>query len=280
VIDEGRASAAAFLRSHGFRPRHRLGQNFLDDPAALAQIASAADIHSDDTVLEIGCGFGNLTAVLAASAARVIAVEVDGKLLELASEYLKDTDNVDLVQGDILKLAMDELGLTPAYVAAANIPYYVTSPIIRHLLESVPKPRRIVLTIQEEVARRACASPPEMSMLALSVQVYGDAEVVGKIPPHAFYPAPKVSSAILRIDAYDTPAVAPNRLPTLFGVAKACFTHRRKMLRNSLAQGLHIPVSTASGMLELAGIDPSRRPQTLSIAEWEALTQSVEGTRP
>jgi 16S rRNA (adenine1518-N6/adenine1519-N6)-dimethyltransferase len=278
VIGGGRVSAEAFLRSHGFHPRHRLGQNFLEDPAALEQIAYAAGIHPNDAVLEIGCGFGSLTALLAASAARVIAVEVDGKLLELAAEYLKDTGNVHLVRGDILKLAPDQLGLTPGYIAAANIPYYVTSPIIRHLLESVPKPRRMVLTIQEEVARRACASPPEMSMLALSVQVYGAAEVVSVIPPHAFYPVPKVSSAVLRIEAYDAPAVPINRLPGLFRVAKACFTHRRKMLRNSLAQGLRVPVSTASGMLELAGIEPSRRPQTLSLAEWDALSQTVEAT--
>ena len=279
MIHEGRVSAAEFLRSHGIRPRHRLGQNFLEDPSALAQIASAADIQSDDTVLEIGCGFGSLTALLATVAARVIAVEVDGRLLALASEYLRGVGNVDLVHGDILQLRPASLGLTPAYVAAANIPYYVTSPIIRHLLESTPKPRRLVLTIQEEVARRACASPPQMSMLSLSVQVYGSAEVVAAIPPQAFYPAPKVNSAVLRIEAYDSPVVPSNRLPILFRIAKACFMHRRKMLRNSLAQGLHISADEASGVLARAGIEPTRRPQTLSIAEWDALSQAAEAKR-
>ncbi|MFN2120511.1 MAG: ribosomal RNA small subunit methyltransferase A, partial [Anaerolineales bacterium] len=156
---------------------------------------------------------------------------------------------------------------------------YVTSPIIRHLLESLPRPRRMVLTIQEEVARRACASPPEMSMLSLSVQVYGSAEVVAIIPPPAFYPVPKVSSAVLRIEAYDSPLVPYGRLPILFQVAKVCFMHRRKMLRNSLAQGLHVPAEAASRILETAGIEPSRRPQTLSLAEWDVLSQLVETNR-
>jgi 16S rRNA (adenine1518-N6/adenine1519-N6)-dimethyltransferase len=276
---ERRVSASEFLRRHGIRPRHRLGQNFLEDPSALAEIAAAAGIGPDDTVLEIGCGFGSLTALLAAVPSKVVAVEVDARLLELAKEYLAGLANVDLVCGDILKLAPAELGLSPAYIAAANIPYYVTSPIIRHLLESKPKPRRLVLTIQEEVARRACAAPPHMSMLALSVQVYGSPEVVSTIPPQAFYPVPKVSSAILRIEAYDTPVVPPARLPMLFRVAKACFTHRRKMLRNSLGQGLSISVGAASKMLELAGIEPTRRPQTLGLAEWDSLTQAVEAER-
>jgi len=279
VIHEGRTSAAEFLRSHGIRPRHRLGQNFLEDPSALAQVAAAAAIQPDDTVLEIGCGFGSLTALLATKAARVVAVEVDERLVKLASEYLRAVGNVDLVAGDILKLGPADLGLGPGYVAAANIPYYVTSPIIRHLLESTPKPRRLVLTIQEEVARRACASPPQMSMLSLSVQVYGSAEVVDTILPEAFYPVPKVRSAILRIEAYDSPAVASSRLPVLFQLAKACFMHRRKMLRNSLAQGLRVSVDDASGLLEQSGIDPGRRPQTLTIAEWEALSQAVAAKR-
>jgi 16S rRNA (adenine1518-N6/adenine1519-N6)-dimethyltransferase len=279
VTDGGGISAAAFLRSHGIRPRHRLGQNFLEDPAALAAIVSAAGIETDDTVLEIGCGFGSLTALLASTAARVVAVEVDGRLLELASEYLRGLGNVDLVRGDILKLSPAELGLKPAYLAAANIPYYVTSPIIRHLLESTPKPRRLVLTIQEEVARRACAAPPEMSLLSLSIQVYGSPQVVAIIPPQAFYPVPKVNSAVLRIDAYDSPVVPPSRLAILFRVARACFAHRRKMLRNSLAPGLNISAGAASAILQAAGIEPSRRPQTLSVAEWGSLTRAVEAER-
>jgi 16S rRNA (adenine1518-N6/adenine1519-N6)-dimethyltransferase len=275
----GRASAAEFLRSHGVRPRHRLGQNFLDDPAALAQIASAAGIQPDDTVLEIGCGFGSLTAMLASAAAKVVAVELDVALLRLASEYLREFGNVELVYGDILKLAPAELGLAPGYIAAANVPYYVTSPIIRHLLESMPMPRRLVLTIQEEVARRACALPPQMSMLSLSVQVYGAPQVVATIPPEAFYPTPKVNSAVLRIEAYDAPIVPRNRLPTLFRIARGCFVHRRKMLRNSLAQGLGASVDAATSILKAAGIEPSRRPQTLSLAEWDALSQAVKAGR-
>jgi len=268
--------ADKLLRSHGIRPRHRLGQNFLEDEAALAEIAAAARIRPDDTVLEIGCGFGSLTRHLARSAATVIAVEVDPKLAALAAETLSSLGNVRLICGDILALSPAEIGLAPAYIAAANIPYYVTSPIMRHLLESDPKPRRIVLTVQEEVADRVCAHPPHMGLLSLSVQVYGTAEIVARIPAQAFFPAPKVNSAVVRIEAYESPLIPPGLLPVFFKLAKASFLHRRKTLRNSLAAGLNLTPAEAAAMLTAADIDPQRRAQTLDLAEWEVLTREAE----
>ena len=268
--------AAKLLRSHGIRPRHRLGQNFLEDAAALAEIATAARIRPDDTVLEIGCGFGSLTRHLARSAATVIAVELDAKLAALAAEALSSLGNVRLIGGDILALSPAELGLPPAYIAAANIPYYVTSPIIRHLLESEPRPRRIVLTVQQEVAERVCAHPPHMSLLSLSVQVYGKAEIVTRISARAFFPAPKVDSAVVRIEAYESPLIPAGLLPVFFKLAKASFLHRRKTLRNSLAAGLDLGAAEAAGMLTAADIDPQRRAQTLDLAEWEVLTREAE----
>jgi 16S rRNA (adenine1518-N6/adenine1519-N6)-dimethyltransferase len=227
-------------------------------------------------VLEIGCGFGSLTRHLARVAATVVAVEVDNRLAELAGEVLRAFGNVRLVCGDILALSPDELGLAPDYIAAANIPYYVTSPIIRHLLESIPKPRRVVLTVQKEVAERACAVPPQMSLLALSVQVYGKAEIVARIPAQAFFPVPKVDSAVVRIEAYGTPLIAPTLLPVFFRMAKAGFLHRRKTLRNSIASALKLAPPQAADLLVAAEIDPQRRAQTLSLAEWGALSQQAE----
>jgi 16S rRNA (adenine1518-N6/adenine1519-N6)-dimethyltransferase len=275
VIDSGDIDAARLLRSHGVRPRHRLGQNFLQDQAAMAQIAAAARIRPDDTVLEIGCGFGSLTRHLARSAAAVVAVEVDAKLAALAAEFLSSLGNVRLICGDILALSPAEIGLTPSYIAAANIPYYVTSPIIRHLLESDPKPRRIVLTVQQEVAERVCALPPHMGVLSLSVQVYGGAEIVAKIPAQAFFPVPKVDSAVVRIEAYETPLISPVLLPVFFRLARAGFMQRRKTLRNSLAAGLHLSPSEAASLLTGADIDPQRRAETLGLAEWEGLSREA-----
>jgi 16S rRNA (adenine1518-N6/adenine1519-N6)-dimethyltransferase len=263
--------AAALLKKHGLRPRRRLGQNFLENPLALEQITTAALIERTDAVLEIGCGLGSLTRHLARAAARVVAVELDAKLAAIASETLSGLRNVHLVCADILCVSPEQLGMPPRYIAAANIPYYVTSAILRHLLESAPKPRRMVLTVQLEVARRVCAQPPDMSLLAVSVQVYGRAEQVAHIPAEAFYPVPKVDSAVVRIECFDEPVVSGSVLPIFFKVLRAGFGQRRKTLRNALAAGLKIPSSASKDLLRQAEIDPQRRAETLSVAEWARL---------
>ncbi len=271
--DFGDIDASRVLQSHGVRPRHRLGQNFLQDSGALEQITAAAEISPDDSVLEIGCGFGGLTRYLARQAANVVAIEVDSRLAEIAKDYLRLCRNVQLVCGDVLKLDLSRTGLPPGYITAANIPYYVTSPIMRHLLELNPQPRRIVLTVQEEVAERICAGPPQMGLLSLSVQVYGTTEIVGRIPARSFFPVPKVDSAVIRVEAYKSPRIGPSLIPVLFRIAKAGFLHRRKTLRNSISSGLGISLTEASSLLLTADIDPQRRAQTLSLDEWEALTR-------
>jgi len=229
-------------------------------------------------VLEIGSGFGSLTRCLAQTAGSVVAVEVDARLIAIAADYLRPYSNVRLICDDILALSPAEIGLPPSYIAAANIPYYVTSPILRHLLESSPSPRRIVLTVQQEVAERICAVPPEMSLLALSVQVYGNPEVVARVPAEAFFPVPKVDSAIVRIEAYDSPLVAVAAVPVFFRLVKAGFLHRRKTLRNSLSSGLRISPGEAAHLLIAANIDPQRRAQTLSLSEWDVLAQQAAGS--
>lgn len=267
------------LKQHGLRANKKLGQNFLQDPFALDSIASAAEINPTDTVLEIGPGLGSLTRHLAQSAQQVIAVELDQDLIPALKAVTATYDNITIIHGDVLKLSPKDLMQGTDYLVVANIPYYITSAIIRHLLENEAKPRRIVLTIQKEVAKRICAKPGDMSLLALSVQVYGNPRIVSHIPASAFSPAPKVDSAILCIDIYQSPLIKPELLNTFFKLIKAGFSQKRKTLRNSLSAGLHISPSYAEEFLKKASIDPMRRAETLSIEEWAmlALEDSIKG---
>ncbi|HLO29792.1 MAG TPA: 16S rRNA (adenine(1518)-N(6)/adenine(1519)-N(6))-dimethyltransferase RsmA [Anaerolineales bacterium] len=267
-------NAAAILKRYDLRVHKGLGQNFLQDPLALEQIVSAAQLQPTDSVLEIGPGLGSLTRYLAASAKEVTAVELDRNLLPPLKAILGPYQNVRLISGDILELSPKELMLEADYIAVANIPYYITSAVIRHLLENTLKPRRIVLTVQKEVAQRICAKPGDMSLLALSVQVYGKPRIAAQIPAHAFFPAPKVDSAVLCVDIYPTPLVKEELLTIFFKLIKAGFSQKRKTLRNSLSAGLHISPTEAVDLLNRADIDPQRRAETLSIEEWERLSES------
>lgn len=269
-------NAAAVLKRYGLRADKRLGQNFLQDESVLEKIAATAEILKDDCVLEIGSGLGSLTRHLAVAARNVTAVELDPDLLAPLQAVLAPYPNVRVVHGDILKLSISDLVDQPDYIVAANIPYNITSAIIRHLLESDPKPRRVVLTIQKEVAERICAQPGDLSLLALSVQVYGQPRIAAKIPAGAFHPAPKVDSAILRIDIYDEPRIPTGMLETFFKLIKAGFSQKRKTLRNSLSSGLHVAAKDAEVLLVSAGIDPMRRAETLSIEEWGAVCTAFE----
>jgi 16S rRNA (adenine1518-N6/adenine1519-N6)-dimethyltransferase len=265
--------ATAVLKRFGLRADKSLGQNFLQDASALESIALAAEIQADDCVLEIGPGLGSLTRYLASAAKEVTAVELDADMIAPLKAVLTPHPNVRVVQGDILKTTVSELIHTPDYLVVANIPYYITSAIMRHLLEGSPTPRRIVLTIQKEVAERICAAPGDLSLLALSVQVYGRPSIAGVIPAAAFHPAPKVDSAILRVDIYPEPLIRREMLPSFFKLTKAGFSQKRKTLRNSLSSGLHIKTQEAEALLTSAGIDFMRRAETLSIEEWEKLCE-------
>lgn len=265
--------AAALLRQYGLRADKRLGQNFLQDPHALQKIAAAAEILPTDSVLEIGPGLGSLTRYLALAAHSVLAVELDARLFPPLEAVLTPYPNVRLVQGDILDFEPGKWIDQPGYLVIANIPYYITSAVIRHLLESAPKPRRIVLTIQQEVATRICALPGDMSLLALSVQVYGRPSIVAPIPAGAFYPAPKVDSAVLKVEIYDAPLIPHTLLPTFFQLIKAGFSQKRKTLRNALSAGLRQPPAHIESLLRAAGIEPGRRAETLNLEEWGKLSE-------
>ena len=264
-------NAAALLKRYDLRAHKGLGQNFLQDPFSLETIASAAEIQPTDTILEIGPGLGSLTRYLAVFAREVVAVELDLNLLPPLKAVLSPYQNVRLIHGDILKLSPKDLIAEEDYLVVANIPYYITSALIRHLLESEPKPRRIVLTVQKEVARRICAEPGDMSLLALSVQVYGKPRIAARIPADAFFPAPKVDSAVLVVDIYPSPIIKTELLDTFFKLIKAGFSQKRKTLRNSLSAGLHISPSGAAELLTRANIDPQRRAESLNLSEWSEL---------
>jgi 16S rRNA (adenine1518-N6/adenine1519-N6)-dimethyltransferase len=266
-------NAAWLLKNYGLRADKRLGQNYLQDSNALEKIVEAAEIQSTDTVLEIGPGLGSLTRYLSVSAQQVITVELDLKLIPVLQAILKPYANIRLIQGDILDLTPKELGLPPEYLVVANIPYNITSAIIRHLLESEPKPRRIVLTVQKEVAERICATPPDMSLLALSVQVYGSPRIMTRIPAEAFFPAPKVDSTVVKIEICPEPVVPSPLLPSFFKLIKAGFSQKRKTLRNSLSAGLGIATTEAESLLDKAEIDSKRRAETLSLKEWDKMSQ-------
>jgi 16S rRNA (adenine1518-N6/adenine1519-N6)-dimethyltransferase len=287
------SSLLAQLSALGIRPKKGLGQNFLVDPAHRARIVAAAELTRDDTVLEIGPGPGVLTELIAEQAGRVIAVELDDRLIPFLRNRFANQPHVSVVHADILKVDVGALmtkdggrrtdtgvssvfGRTSlvGYKVIANLPYYLTSAVIRQLLESAPPPERLVLTVQREVAERMVAAPPEMSLLALGVQFYCTGQIVEKIPAGAFYPIPKVDSAVVRLDRRSEPAVPGLTSEAFFRVAKAGFSQPRKQLRNSLAAGLRLAPSAAESWLVATGIDPQRRAETLTLAEWGALVLS------
>ena len=259
------------LKRYHIQPKKSLGQNFLVEPAGLMKVINAAELTGSEEVLEIGAGLGSLTYLLAQSSAQVTAIEIDRHMLEPLAEAISQFKNVQIVPGDILELDPSNLVKQENYVVVANIPYYITSAIIRHLLEATLKPSRVILTIQKEVAQRIVARDGKMSLLSLSVFVFGEPEIVGTIPAGSFFPAPDVDSAVLRIRLHAEPLIPPSQLDLFFRLAHAGFGQKRKTLRNSLSAGLSLPTGEVETMLIEANIEPYRRAETLSVTEWARL---------
>lgn len=267
------------LRQAGLRARKGLGQHFLVDGGVLKDILSAAELRPTDTVIEVGPGLGVLTRELARRAGRVVAVELDDSLASLLKEALASFGNVTIVNQDILKVDPQALlrqrlpdgeGDSLRYKVVANLPYYISSPVLRHFLEASHKPQCLVVMVQKEVARQITAQPGQMSLLSISVQLYGEPRIVKYVRASSFYPAPEVDSAILRITVYPRPVVEVDT-ESFFTVVRAGFSAARKQLANSLAQGLNRPKAEALSLLEKAGIDSHRRAETLSLEEWARL---------
>lgn len=259
------------------RPKKSLGQHWLHDEAAVEKILETASLDGTDTVVEVGPGPGVLTPGLCERAGTVIAVELDERTLPTLRKATAAFDNLEIRQADILET--DPSTFPETYKVVANVPYYITSAIIKHFLESANRPSEMVLTVQAEVAERIAAAPPKMSVLAVSVQLYGTPEIVGRIPAGAFTPPPEVDSAILRIS--DIGADLEGTLGDLseaefFTVVRAGFAEKRKQLHNSLARNLSLSHDEVTGLLERAGIEPSRRAETLTVPEWVALTRAAD----
>jgi 16S rRNA (adenine1518-N6/adenine1519-N6)-dimethyltransferase len=265
----------ALLREFRLHPKKSLGQNFLVDEGALARVAAAADLTRDDVVLEIGPGLGSLTRHLAVLARRVVAVELDEALLPVLHSVLRPYPNVEVIHGDILELHPSSFIPHPSYKVVANLPYYITSVVIRRLLEAQARPALIALTVQREVAERICARPGEMSLLAVSVQFYAQPRIAARIPAGAFYPRPEVDSAVVRLEVLPQPAVEVADHDHFFRVVKAGFSQKRKQIRNALSSGLQMAPAVVEDYLARARIDPKRRAETLTLEEWGVLAGAV-----
>ncbi len=284
------SSPLELLRRHNLDLRKSLGQNLLVDSAHLARIADAADLTPTDNVLEIGPGLGALTHQLAARAGRVVAVELDQRLIPILRQQFADQPHVSFVHADILELdpaevlqstAPEPLQTRPdtprgaSYKIVANLPYYITSAVLRHILECSTPPSLAVLLVQREVAQRIVAQPGQMSLLAVSVQFYARPRILQRVPAGAFLPRPKVDSSVLRLDLLPQPAVPGVAPAHFFRIVRAGFSQRRKQLRNSLSAGLSCSKQQADQWLHAADIDPSRRAETLALPEWGRLAHTV-----
>ena len=253
-------------------PKKELGQHWLKDRTILANIAHDAELTSDDTVLEIGPGLGTLTSELLRQAGKVVAVEFDQDLArKLPGQF--PGKNLTVINEDILEFSLDTL--PTGYKVVANVPYYITSKIIEKLMTAHNKPSLVVILVQKEVAERVAAKAGDMSILALSAQVFAEATLGVLVPREYFTPPPKVDSQVVVLRTYATPLVAPEDEKAFFRVVKAGFAAKRKKLRSSIAAGLAIPKPAAEELLRHANINPELRAEDLSIEQWLHLTKDA-----
>ncbi|MBA7626866.1 Ribosomal RNA small subunit methyltransferase A [subsurface metagenome] len=258
------------LKKQGIRPIKRLGQNFLINKGVLKTVIEAASLSSEDTVLEIGPGTGVLTLALAEKVKKVIAVEKDIRMIKILKETLKGFKNVEIIQGDILKLSLK----IKNYKVIGNLPFYLTAPVIRKFLELTEvNPQSMVFIIQKEVAQRICSKPPRMNLLAVSVQLYADPKIISYVSKKSFWPQPEVDAAIIKI--------TPNSLlirgdDLFFKIVKAGFSQPRKQLINNFSKGLKMNKEETKNWLRKNKISPTQRAETLKIEDWLKLTKSYK----
>jgi 16S rRNA (adenine1518-N6/adenine1519-N6)-dimethyltransferase len=270
-------------RAYGITPAHNKGQNFLVDEKVYDEIMKAAALKPSDIVLEVGPGLGFLTAKLAKACKQVVAVELDEKLADLLRVGLdsQGVTNVEIVNSDILKFSESlERGERPDlrdYKIVANLPYNISSNFLRRFLSGRIQPREMVLLLQKEVVQRLAAVPPDMSLLALSVQYYGQPEMLEIVPPKAFWPAPKVESALVRIRVKPESSLPLPRAEEeyFFRLLKFAFSSKRKMLKNNLAGGLQLSAEGLEDLLEYLGFNPKIRAQELDLEKWLLLFAKV-----
>lgn len=282
------ATIRLILHEYNLSAQKRLGQHFLVNASVLQDIVQAADLNNTDEVLEIGPGLGVLTRALAQNSQRVVAIEKDSSMVKACRGINFDLANMKVVEGNALALNdafFQEYFPRGKYKLVANLPYYLTSAIIRFFLESKYRPTRMVLMVQKEVAERMISQPPSANLLSVAVQFYGTAEIITQVPKQNFWPIPKVDSAVVRITPHKKLPVISNSNSAktgkidekkFFRLVKAGFGERRKQLHNSLSGGLHLDDNLIKKVLTKIGVAPARRAQTLTITEWIKLYQSIE----
>ncbi len=268
------------LRTHGLQPKKRLGQSFLVDRNILEKILARGELRQEDRVLEIGAGVGALTHALAERCRQIVAVEVDPKLFQILQEVLGHKTQVTLVQGDALRLDFGPLfGEERPWKVIANLPYSIVTPLITRLLSLSDCFSLLLLMVQEEVADRLIASPGKKAYGSLTVlaQYYADVRVVARVPRGAFYPRPRVDSALLRLEPLATPRVAPGDPALFFRLVRTAFAHRRKTLQNALIRSDWVALDrdAIQAILKRAGIDPNRRGETLTLQEFRMLADHL-----
>jgi 16S rRNA (adenine1518-N6/adenine1519-N6)-dimethyltransferase len=269
------------LRDAGLRARHDLSQNFLADVDVLEAIVAEAQAAPGSRILEIGPGLGILTAALLESGASVTAVELDRRLAALLRDRFADVGTLRLIESDALDEDLTNLVSAP-YEVVANLPYHITSPILHALLGRTPRPARLVLMVQREVAERIAAPPGRMSYLSVFVQYHAKARIARLVPPTAFEPEPAVESAVLVLEPYPEDDRLPDAAAEdeLWRLVQAAFRERRKMLHNVLVRQLSLPADTIERALAASSIAPDRRPQTLAVGEWLALAEALGDIGP
>jgi len=256
-----------FCSKYVLRLNTDLGQHFLIDREVLDTIVDAPNIQKEDTIVEIGPGIGVLTKELLSRAGKVIAIELDERLIPMLETYVEDNPKLEAIQGNALKTPMP----TEPYKVVANIPYHITSPLLRHVfLESEVHPSSLTLLIQKEVARKICDTE-HAGLLTILVGLFGTSEVLIDVPPAAFLPPPKVDSAVLHIECYPEPLANDEELEKIFLFTKLAFSKKRKMLSNSIGTQ-----PDGSELLQKAEIDAQRRPETLTVEEWITLARSTK----
>ena len=261
------------------RPRARkaLGQHFLVDKRVLARIVRAADPQQGETIVEVGPGHGTLTGELAGRGSSVIAVELDDVLATRLQTQFEGCSNVRVLAGDARKADPAELVDGKPYKFVANLPYYAAMPIVRRFLESDHPPSRMVVMVQREVAEAMTAKPGGMTLLSVAVQLYGSPAIVCRVTPRAFRPPPKVSSAVVRIDVFPETAIRLESVSEFFRMVRAGFSAPRKMVRNSLKNGLGAEQGDVLSALESAGVEPTLRPGALSLQDWGRVYRALDG---
>lgn len=262
------------LKKYNLKPDKGKGQHFLLGDSAIHKIITAAHISSQDVVIEVGPGVGTLTQVLCSLAGEVIAVELDTRIIPLLTTLQKFSPNLHVVQQDILKTDFASITKKKPYILLGNLPYNITSAILRYALEQTHQPERMVIMLQLEVGQRIMAKPGEMSLLALSVQLYGQPEFVSLVPRSAFYPQPHVTSMVMKIDKIHQPTDVD--INTFFKLAHMGFNGKRKQLHNTLAGGLRCDQAEIKALLESVKIAPTARPQELSVQDWKDLANAFD----